>query len=103
MPFVILDFPTDEATCRERTRGRAKERADASEATEAVLDHQLRMHEAPQEDERAFVVPFAGPGDGGQPAAIEQALAQIEDRRRQFAPRGPLIRTTGLVALSVLT
>ncbi len=43
VPFVILDFPADEATCRERIRQRSRERSDASEATEPVLDRQLRF------------------------------------------------------------
>lgn len=87
-PFVILDFPTDEATCRERIRRRAKEGADASEATEAVLDHQLRVREPLDDDEQAFVVSFGGPVDASGRGAIEQALWQIEGLRGQFPLSG---------------
>jgi uncharacterized protein len=86
VPFVILDFPTDEATCRERIGLRAKQGADASEATEAVLDHQVRIHEALDEVERAFAVSF----DGKQPEAIEAAVAQIKARLGQSPPPAAL-------------
>jgi aminoglycoside phosphotransferase family enzyme/predicted kinase len=84
VPFLILDFPTDEATCHQRIDLRAKEGADASEATETVLDHQLQIHEALDDGERALAVSF----DGTQPQAIEAAVAQIEARRGQFPPPG---------------
>jgi len=58
VPFVILDFPADEATCRERIRLRAQERSDASEATAAVLEHQLRIREPLDDVEREFVASF---------------------------------------------
>ena len=58
VPFLILDFPADESACRERIRRRSAARADASEATEAVLDHQLRTSEPLDDDERPLVISF---------------------------------------------
>lgn len=82
VPFVILDFPADEATCRERIRLRSRNRSDASEATEAVLDHQLGMQEPLDEGERTLVVSF--PSDRDE--EIEKTLAAIKSRREQFSP-----------------
>jgi aminoglycoside phosphotransferase family enzyme/predicted kinase len=81
VPFLILDFPAEEATCRERIRLRSRTRSDASEATEAVLDHQLGMQEPLAEEERALAVSF--PSDRYE--AIEEAVAAIKARREQFS------------------
>jgi hypothetical protein len=86
VPFLILDFPTDEATCRERIGLRAKEGVDASEATEAVLDHQLQIHEALDDGERALAVSFGG----REPDTVEAAVAQIATLRGQFPPPADL-------------
>jgi uncharacterized protein len=77
VPFVILDFPAEEKTCRERICRRAQERSDASEATEAVLEHQLRISEPLDEDERAFVVSF----ESGEGAVVERSLDRMEALR----------------------
>jgi hypothetical protein len=84
VPFLILDFPADEATCRERIRRRTQARADASEATAAVLEHQLRIREPPDDDERPFVISF-GETD---PAAAKRRLAEIERVRSDFSTGG---------------
>jgi uncharacterized protein len=84
VPFLMLDFPADAATCRERIRRRIEARADASEATEAVLDHQLRVREPLAPDERPFVVSFAET----DPAAAKERLAEIERIRRDFSSGG---------------
>jgi uncharacterized protein len=76
VPFLILDFAADETRCRERIRRRANERADASEATQAVLDHQLRSREPLADEERPFAVSI----DTQQPEAIERGLAEIQRR-----------------------
>jgi len=81
IPFLILDFPADEATCRERIRLRSRDRSDASEATEAVLDHQLGMQEPLDAGERALAVSF--PSDRHE--EIEDAVAAIKARRAQFS------------------
>ena len=78
MPFLILEFPADEATCRERIRRRMEERIDASEATEAVLEHQLQVSEPLAEEERPYVASF-GRGDSGE---VERGLDRIEALRR---------------------
>ncbi len=81
MPFLILDFPADESTCRERIRRRSAARADASEATEAVLDHQLRIREPLDDDERPFVVSFAETDS----TTVKQRLAEIGRVRSDFS------------------
>jgi hypothetical protein len=73
IPFVILDFPADEATCRERIRQRMREKADASEATEQVLDRQLRLREPLTEREQRLAVRF----DPERPQTIEALIARL--------------------------
>jgi uncharacterized protein len=79
VPFVILDFPADEALCRERIRRRRDEGADASEANDAVLDRQIEMREPLTEMERSFAVTF----DGEHPEMIDRAIAKITGQREQ--------------------
>jgi aminoglycoside phosphotransferase family enzyme/predicted kinase len=81
VPFLILDFPAEAATCRERIRLRSRSRSDASEATEAVLDHQLGMRVPLDEGERAHVISF--PSDRYE--EIEESVAAIKARRAQFS------------------
>ncbi|MFN2309402.1 MAG: AAA family ATPase [Gammaproteobacteria bacterium] len=52
MPFVLLDIQAPEAVLRERIRHRSSHGHDVSEATLAVLDHQLSVEEPLGEDER---------------------------------------------------
>lgn len=54
--FAIIDCSAPEDTLRERVRARAAQSADASEATEAVLDDQLRHVEPIGGDEQAYAV-----------------------------------------------
>jgi uncharacterized protein len=74
IPFVILDFPADEATCRERIRLRAHQQTDASEATEQVLDGQLRSREPLSDQEQRFTVRF----NRDWPETIEAMLADAD-------------------------
>ena len=78
VPFAILDFPLDEAVCRERIRRRRQRRNDASEATEEVLDRQLRTREPLLEAEQALVISF----DTADPQSVERSLAEIDRRRK---------------------
>jgi uncharacterized protein len=71
--FVICDFPADEATCRQRIRRRMQEKADASEATEAVLDRQLRMREPLSDQERNLALRF----EPERPPAMEAVLRRL--------------------------
>jgi aminoglycoside phosphotransferase family enzyme/predicted kinase len=73
VPFVILDFPADEATCRERVRRRMQEKADASEATEQVVDRQLRLREPLSDQEQCLAVQF----DPERTQLIEALLARL--------------------------
>ena len=54
--LTILACNAPEAELRRRIRARAEARKDASEATEAVLDAQLRTAEPPDDDARARVI-----------------------------------------------
>ena len=56
VPFTILDFRADTALLRARILQRSREEKDASEATLAVLDHQLADREPLAADERPWVV-----------------------------------------------
>lgn len=51
VPFQILDFPADEATLRKRLLQRKRQGGDASDATLAVLERQLRTQEPLSPDE----------------------------------------------------
>lgn len=81
LPFAILDCRAPEALLRERLARRQQAAADASEATAAVLDSQLRDAEALAADEMAFVVPVDA-ADG----AWAPAFAEIERRLRTRTP-----------------
>jgi len=56
VPFTILDFQADTVLLRARILRRSREEKDASEATLAVLDHQLADQEPLAADERPWVV-----------------------------------------------
>ena len=56
MPFVILDVQAPEAVLRERITHREANEQDASEATLAVLDHQLTIAESLSHDERKHCI-----------------------------------------------
>jgi len=79
VPFVIVDFPADEATCRQRIRERTRRGNDASEATEEVLEHQLRTQEPLDERERSDTIAI----DTNHPESIAAALAKIENRAKR--------------------
>ena len=72
---MILDFDTDEAVCRERIRQRIQDQADASEATEDVLDRQLQVREPLSNDEQRLAVRFG--------AALPQTIEMIIERFRR--------------------
>jgi aminoglycoside phosphotransferase family enzyme/predicted kinase len=73
VPFLILDFPADEAKCRERIQQRTSEWTDASEATEVVLDHQLGIREPLDDGERSLAVSMPD-------QVIDAAIAEIKSR-----------------------
>jgi uncharacterized protein len=71
--FVILDFPAGEAVCRERIRKRMRDKNDASEATEQVLDRQLRLREPLSDEEKRLAVTF----DAVRPQAINTLIVRL--------------------------
>ena len=58
VPFVIVSFAASETTLRARIARRARDGTDASDATVAVLEHQLRTQEALAADERHEIVDY---------------------------------------------
>ena len=64
-PFAILDFSVGVETLRSRIGARLRQGQDASDADQAVLDHQLSTHEPLQQPERAFVFTY----DAARPPA----------------------------------
>ncbi|MDW8323311.1 MAG: AAA family ATPase [Burkholderiales bacterium] len=75
-PWLILSLQTDEATLRGRVAQRAATRSDASEATLAVLEHQLAQREPLTAEELAHAMVF----DGAQPDTWPPMLAQVVAR-----------------------
>jgi aminoglycoside phosphotransferase family enzyme/predicted kinase len=56
LPYVIVAVSAAEATLRDRIARRRRRNDDASEATIAVLEHQLLAQEVPAAEEEPFVV-----------------------------------------------
>jgi aminoglycoside phosphotransferase family enzyme/predicted kinase len=56
VPFAILHVEASELELRRRIARRARDGADASEASVAVLDQQLRTHDPLRDEERAWVI-----------------------------------------------
>jgi len=56
VPFAILHVEASELELRRRIARRARERTDASEATTAVLDRQLRTQAPLRSEERAWII-----------------------------------------------
>lgn len=77
VPFGILDCRAPEAELRRRIRSRRDLGADASEATLAVLDGQLRSREPLAHDE----TPAAIRVDTGAPDGLAAVLAELRARR----------------------
>lgn len=77
VPFVILDFDADPGVLRDRVQRRHAMGDDASEATLAVLESQLREAEPLDEAERGLTL--AAPHDAG---SIEMTRLQLELLRR---------------------
>lgn len=64
VPFYILEFKVKESLLKERIQRRAEKRADASEATLAVLEHQQRDREPLEEGEGTVMsLDTTGPTD----------------------------------------
>ncbi|MCA9108974.1 MAG: AAA family ATPase [Planctomycetaceae bacterium] len=62
VPFQILPFHADIQTLRDRIQTRLESTQDASDATIAVLEHQLQINEPLTTDEQRFVISPAEPG-----------------------------------------
>ena len=56
LPFVILNFLASTTTLRQRIQSRSAQQADASEATLAVLEHQLAQQQALTETEKSHTL-----------------------------------------------
>ena len=58
VPFAVVSFSARESTLRGRIALRAASGQDASDADLAVLEHQLRTHEALGPDEREYAIDY---------------------------------------------
>ncbi len=76
VPFVILALEAPEATIRQWIRERAQGAADASDADESVLDHQLATEEPLTEEEEAFAVRI-DTSCGPDPRELARHLADV--------------------------
>jgi predicted kinase len=82
LPWVILDFTAPEPVLRRRIVERMHTGRDASEASLAVLDHQLAMRDPLDDNERAHCVLV----DTERPVAADGllgALSQMTERLRR--------------------
>jgi aminoglycoside phosphotransferase family enzyme/predicted kinase len=87
VPFVILACEAPEAVLRERVAARTRRGDDASEASLAVLEHQIATREplAPQEAARAITIETAQPLDRVAWRALLARLARTGVRAQQPA------------------
>ncbi len=76
-PFVILNLEAPEAVLRRRLFQRHEEGTDASEATLAVLSHQLERREPLATDERAVAVTVQADGDIDPAAVVTELAARL--------------------------
>ena len=79
VPWLILDFRVPEATLRKRIAERTDRGGDPSEATLAVLEHQLRADRPLEDDERARALEI---DTGGAPEP-DRVLRVLEDPARR--------------------
>ena len=56
VPFLILDFQTEQSVLRQRIRARSARDIDASDAGLAVLEHQLANHDPLTAEENVMTV-----------------------------------------------
>jgi uncharacterized protein len=82
VPFAIVDFKASVEELRHRLRDRERDRREASEANEAVLEHQLRIAEPLEMEELRDVIPFD---------------AQDANKRSNVERWRPLISRLGLI------
>ncbi len=77
VPLLILSYTAAAATLRSRVDKRARSGSDISDATVAILEHQLVAREPLTADERLCDLEI----DTEQTIDIEQLLAQIDNAR----------------------
>ena len=79
VPWLILEFRVPEATLRKRVAERADRGGDASEATLAVLEHQMRADQRLGDDERTWALEIDARGGPGS----DRVLQVLEDLGRR--------------------
>lgn len=79
VPCLILDFRVPDATLRKRVAERSDRGGDPSEATSAVLEHQLRADRPLEDDERAGVVDIDS-GGAPEPGRVLRILEHLRPR-----------------------
>ena len=80
VPFVILDFQADISTLRQRIHARNTRQNDASEATLAVLDHQLKQQQPLTKAEKTYTIRIDTDIDTELEIACDQLLAKLKHR-----------------------
>ena len=80
VPWLILDFRVPEATLRKRVAERADHGRDVSEATLAVLEHQIRADQGLGDDERFGALEIDARGGLGP----DRVLQVLEDLGRRY-------------------
>ncbi len=80
VPFAILHVEASELELRRRIARRARDGADASEATAAVLDQQLRTQESLRGQERAWIINTEQMDQREIAEQSRQLLRQLSDR-----------------------
>lgn len=71
LPFVIMKFTAPASVLKERVRRRLEKSRDASEATEDIVDMQLRSHEPLSDQELQYVI------DARSPDLTDQILQRM--------------------------
>ena len=81
MPFTILSIAAPHEVLRARVAARAAHASDASEATLAVLEHQIAVHEPLSAEERLHTITLDATVD---PAVAARVLSgRLIERLRQ--------------------
>lgn len=78
VPFVVVAFSASEATLRQRIVDRLRSGDDASDATLAVLEHQLRTREPLAASELADAMSYDADAPLAQPASPEHWRAVLD-------------------------
>lgn len=80
LPFLIIDYQASEDTLRQRIKKRTQQQDDVSDATPAVLEHQLKKSEPLTVAEQPFVIQV----DSDEAIEIEPIVVKILAYLKRF-------------------